>query len=177
MMDLSRVTGIVLEWLQYMRIPDNAPYESWEQAIDIFPAKPDEATLESGLRLRLCFRLFTRENQYLISILESLHPMSRGVYALTVHTNWHPGEEQLQRAVEETYIGSFDDQLRAHHTLWAQNITYSTLREGLDASACAMLSNELVWREKKVRETTPVEVQRHQVYFPEKKPSDTPTPE
>jgi len=144
LMDIDAVKEEVLGWLEQIRYPGKSENETWENCMAITPPLPEERKLESGLRIRIRFRLFTEKNQYLISILESLDPASRGNYILATHVNWQEKERQLQKLVEQAYKGQFDDILKARHTIWIQTFRIGELFDGLNSCAVAILENELV---------------------------------
>ncbi len=144
LMDIDAVKEEVLTWLEQIRYPGSGEHETWENCMTITPPLPEERKLESGLRIRIRFRLFTEKNQYLISILESLDPASRGNYILATHVNWQEKERQLQKLVEQAYKGQFDDLLKARHTIWIQTFRIGELFDGLNSCAVAILENELV---------------------------------
>jgi hypothetical protein len=142
LMDIDAIRDEVLGWLEQMRCPDKN--ENWADCLVITPPLPEERELESGLRIRIRFRLFTEKNQYLVSIMESLDPVSRGNYILATHVNWQEKERQLQKQVENAYKGKFEDILKARHTIWIQTFRKGELFDGLNSCAVAILENELV---------------------------------
>lgn len=144
LMNIEGVRGDLLDWLAEFRLPSGSQAQSWADLVQVFPAEPEDKEATSGVRIRLALRMATKENQYLIAIMECLARDSRGVYLLSVHVNWKPREQQIQKLVEEHYRGHFDDVLRARHTLWAQTFRDGELSEALTSSVKAILSNELV---------------------------------
>nr|MBN2276622.1 hypothetical protein [candidate division Zixibacteria bacterium] len=143
LMDVEEVKKDLVEWLEQIPFPNYPGAASWADCIKTFPAKPEEQQMESGMRLRVNFRLYTDDNEYLVSFLESLNPNSRGKYILTVHVNWQKQEKQIQEQLETIYFGKFDDGLKAKHTIWAQTIEKEQIRAALDSCAIAILGNEL----------------------------------
>ncbi|MEA2031199.1 MAG: hypothetical protein U9N55_06355 [candidate division Zixibacteria bacterium] len=144
LMDLAKVRKELLDWLQQLPFPGNPDTESWEDNIREFPAQPEDEQLESGIRVRLSLPLLTKENRYLLSIMESLTPSSRNVYIVTVHVNWKDDEWQLQKNVEESYTGHFNDTPKARHAIWAQNFKQDGLGDALTNCALAILGHELI---------------------------------
>ncbi|RKX24769.1 MAG: hypothetical protein DRP47_10855 [Candidatus Zixiibacteriota bacterium] len=144
LMDLAQIRKEFLQWLEQLPFPGNSETESWEDHIREFPAKSGEEQLESGLRVRLNLPLQTKENRYLLSILESLAPTSRNVYIISVHVNWKDNEWQLQKNVEESYTGYFDDAPKASHAIWAQNFIPGELGHALNSCVIAILGHELI---------------------------------
>jgi len=168
LMDIDEVKTEFLAWLAEVRFPACPDAASWEECLQVFPPEPEEKQLESGRRIRLALRFYTRENQYLIALSENLAPESRGVYSLSIHVNWQEKEKQLQKLVEETYTGHFEDSLRAKHTLWAQTVRVEDIQEALSSCATAILGNELVGRkENKIDKTTVNKPQQTKLNFPE----------
>jgi hypothetical protein len=156
-MDLDEIKGEFLEWLVGLRFPPSPDAVSWAESLQVFPPTREEKELETGRRIRMALRLYTHENQYLIALSENLAPESRGVYALSVHVNWREKEKQLQKQVEETYTGHFNDSLRPKHTLWAQTVRHEDIHEALCHCAVAILGNELVGRRENKNEKTVLE--------------------
>jgi len=132
----------LLNWLAEIRIPTGTAADSWEDLIQEFPTNKDEVP-ESGLELRLAIRLATRENRYLITVMECMSLDSRGIGIVSTHINWKPNERRIQATVEKTYTGEFDDILRAKHTLWAQSFKIEDFMAALCNCAIAILSMEL----------------------------------
>jgi hypothetical protein len=168
LINIDEVKEEFLAWLSEVRFPAHPNAASWEECLQVFPPELEEKELLSGRRIRLALRLYTRENQYLIALSENLASESRGVYSLSVHVNWREKEKLLQKQVEETYTGHFDDSLRAKHTLWAQTVRIKDIQDALGSCATAILGNELVGREESKIEKTPVN-KPHQtrINFPE----------
>ncbi len=144
LMDINAIKEELLTWLEQIKYPDKTDSDAWEERLTLTPPLPEERKLESGLRIRITFRLFTEKNQYLISIMESLVPASRGNYILSTHVNWQEKERHLQKLVENAYKGQFDDLLKARHTIWIQTFRKGGLFDGLNSCAMAILENELV---------------------------------
>ena len=168
LMDTDEVKEVFLDWLAEIKFPAYPNAASWEECLKVFPPEPEEKELESGRRIRLALCLFTRENQYLLTLSENLDPTSRGIYSLSVHVNWQEKEKQLQKLVEETYTGHFEDTLRAKHTLWAQTVRVEDIREALNNCAVAILGNELVGRrENKIDKSKISKPQPSEINFPE----------
>jgi len=141
-MNLEAIKSELLQWLAELKLPPGIEATNWEELLQEFPSDPDD-NRESGLAVRLALRLCTRENRYLISIMECLDPDSRGVGIVSAHVNWQAYERMIQKAIDESYRGQFDDLLRAKHTLWVQTFRPRELVEALNYCAMAILSNEL----------------------------------
>ena len=144
LMDTEDTKQTLLDWLTQIKFPAYPKASSWEECIQIFPSKPEDQKRESGLDIRLALRLYTKENTYLICIMECLNPESRGIYILTTHINWKADEWQVQKDIEERYLGEFNDMPRSRHIIWAQTFRPKELQEALNASAIAILGHELV---------------------------------
>ncbi|MBN2227073.1 MAG: hypothetical protein JW763_06880 [candidate division Zixibacteria bacterium] len=143
LMDIESVRQELLDWLEQIPFPDYPDASNWRDCIKTFPADENDQDSDSGLRVRLALRLFTAHNRYVVSLMESLDPGSRGVYILTAHVNWKEDERKRQMMVDRGYIGHFDDVLKARHTIWAQTVRRGEIHEGLNACAAAILGNEL----------------------------------
>lgn len=146
LMDVEAARVDLARWLAEIKLPPGCQATAWEELIQAFPSKPEEKNGTAGVRLRLALPLATKDNKYLIAVLECLEPDSRGNYLISVYVNWKAPERQMQKLVEEGYLGHFDDVLRGRHTLWAQTFHSGDLAEALDCCAKAILSNELVSR-------------------------------
>ena len=144
LMDLPVLKKVLLEWLMQWNRPDNPNSNNWNDLVQEFPADPGDNELTSGTRMRLVVRLATSENRYLIAILESLDPNSRGVYFISVFVNWKEDEYRFQHVVESSYAGHFDGTLKAKHTLWAQTFRQRELLDALNSCAVAILGHELI---------------------------------
>ncbi|MDD3732569.1 MAG: hypothetical protein PHU88_09370 [candidate division Zixibacteria bacterium] len=155
-MDIDRMRDEFLTWLAQLKLPADADVSSWLECVKVFRPEPGEGSLESGRRIRIALRLYTRENQYLLSISESLNPENRGVYTMAVHVNWQDREKHMQELVEKSYTGKFNDSLRAKHTLWAQTFRMEEIQDAFNSCAIAMLGNELVGRKDSRIDTTPL---------------------
>lgn len=146
LMDVDATKTELACWLAEMKLPPGCQAATWENLIKAFPNKPEELNETTGVRMRLALPLVTKENKYLIAVLECLDPDSRGNYLIGVYVNWKAPERQMQKLVEESYRGHFDDVLRGRHTLWAQTFHAGELADALNCCAKAILSNELVSR-------------------------------
>lgn len=146
LMDVEAAKVDLARWLAEMKLPPGCQATTWEGLIQAFPSKPEEKDETVGVRIRLALPLATKDNKYLIAVLECLEPDSRGNYLISVYVNWKAPERQMQKLVEEGYRGHFDDVLRGRHTLWAQTFRSGDLADALDCCAKAILSNELVSR-------------------------------
>ena len=144
LMNVEATWAELVGWLAEMKLPPGCQVTTWESLIKTFPGKPEEISETAGVRIRLALPLATKENKYLIAVLECLEPDSRGNYLISVYVNWKAPERQMQKLVEEGYQGHFDDVLRGRHTLWAQTFRTGELAGALDCCAKAILSNELV---------------------------------
>jgi hypothetical protein len=143
LMDLPAVKQTLLGWLAQWKRPDRDDND-WTDLVQEFPATAEELEAERGTRMRLAVRLTTKENRYLIAILESLNPESRGVYFVSVHVNWKKAEYRHQEALEKSYAGQFDDMLKAKHNLWVQTFRTEELSDALNSCAVAILGHELM---------------------------------
>ncbi len=144
LMDVEAMRLEMLDWLAQFKAPESAGISSWEDAIRVSPTAEGDERLTSGVTIRLALPLYTRQNRYMVSVLESFARGSREVYIVTAHVNWKTDEWWRQKNVEQSYKGSFDDVLKARHTVWAQTFRAGELREALTACAIAILSHELV---------------------------------
>ncbi|HOP06831.1 MAG TPA: hypothetical protein PLF13_06015 [candidate division Zixibacteria bacterium] len=144
LINIEGVKGEMLDWLAQLKFPYNHSCNQWEDCLSVFPPTQEEIDLESGLRIRLSLRLRTRLNKYLISVLECLTPSARGTYIICCHMGWREKERQLQQLVEETYMGSFADVLKARQAIWVQTFHEGELVLALDCCARAMLGEELI---------------------------------
>ena len=144
LMDIESTKQELLDWLAQIPFPAYPDAACWEDCLQAFPAAPEENQQKSGISIRLTLPLYTRENRYLIAIMESLDPASRGVYFLSAYANWKSNERCLQKALEEAYAGQFDDALRPKHTIWVQTFQKGELHEALNGCALAILGQELV---------------------------------
>jgi hypothetical protein len=144
LMDVETVKTDLLDWLAELKLPSGCKAASWAELIHVFPAGPEDVERTAGVRVRLALRLDTRDNKYIISIMECLNRDSRRVYLISVHVNWNVSERQVQKLIDEKYRGHFDDVLRARHSLWAQTFRAGELGDALDSCIKAILSNELV---------------------------------
>jgi hypothetical protein len=143
LMDTALMKKNVLAWLNQFKFPGPTEKISWDDCIREYPVLPEEEELSSGRRLRLAINLYTSSNQYLVSIIECLAPNVRGMYIITVHVNWTKHERRVQRAIDETYKGDFDNGLKARHVLWIQSFEEHGLFSALDACAVAIFGHEL----------------------------------
>ncbi len=144
LMDVERMREVLLEWLQEVKLPASDDIRHWDECIRVFPPKEGEEELESGTRMRVVLRMYTKENRYLISALESLDPKDRGIYILCAHVNWKGNEKAMQKTVDQGYKGYVEDGLKPKHTLWIQTVRWDDIHPALDRCAVAILANELV---------------------------------
>lgn len=156
LMDVEAVKTDLLDWLVELKLPSGCKAASWADLIHVFPADPEDVKQTSGVRVRLALQLNTRQNKYLVSVMECLNRDSRGVYLISVHVNWRVPERQVQKLIDENYRGHFDDVLRARHTLWAQTFRPEELGEALGSCVKAILSNELVAAKPQEPESEPI---------------------
>lgn len=170
LLDVEATRAELLHWLTEMKLPPGSKASAWEGLVQVFPGKPEENSATSGVRLRLALPLATKENKYLIAILECLELDSRGTYLICVYVNWKAPERQMQKLVEEGYRGHFDDVLRGRHTLWAQTFRSGELTGALACCVKAVLSNELVSHPE-----GPLEVEKLRITSPA--PARFPKPE
>lgn len=148
LMDLPAIKKDLLKWLEQWPVPGDSE-GGWEQLVQEFPAEPEEAKADKGICIRLTVRLNTSTNRYMIAVLESLDPHSRAVYFATVHVNWNENELRIQEAVEQSYAGHFDGQLKAKHNLWTQTFRLHELHKALNSCAMAILGHELTAQPEK----------------------------
>ncbi len=146
LMDVERVRQTLLEWLGSLVLPASAGDIDWSDSIRIWPGDPGEIEINSGRRARLAVRLFTHQNRYVVSFIESLAPSSRGVYTLCCHVDWQDAHRMLSQRIEEAYAGAFLESLRAWQIIWAQTVTYADIFDALNHCAVAMLGYELTNR-------------------------------
>ena len=144
LMDIELMREVVVKWLDRWNLPQDSQFESWENAINIYPAAENDNRQPYGLRVRIAIKLYTQTNRYLISLLESLAPSDRHEYIITAHVNWTDSERAVCQQVEETYQGQFDDVLKARHVLWAQNFRQKNIEDALSQCAIAILGHELI---------------------------------
>ena len=144
LLDVVGTKTVLLKWLGQWNRPDNPDSNDWTDRVQEFPADPGDNELTSGMRMRLVVRLTTSGNRYLIAILESLDPHSRGVYFISVFVNWKENEYRFQQVVESSYADHFDGTLKAKHTLWAQTFRRRELLDALNSCAVAILGHELI---------------------------------
>ncbi len=144
LLDVAGTKTVLLKWLSRWNRPDNPDSNDWADLVQEFPADPGDNELTSGTRMRLAVRLNTKANRYLLAILESLDPHSRGVYFISVFVNWKEDEYRFQQVVENSYAGHFNDALKAKHTLWAQTFRQRELLDALNSCAVAILGHELI---------------------------------
>ncbi|MDH3892265.1 MAG: hypothetical protein OEV49_14400 [candidate division Zixibacteria bacterium] len=147
LMDLAATKEELLRWLEQWPAPGDKE-AGWEEMVREFPAEPEDAKSEKGTCIRLTVRLNTGTNRYMITLLESLDPQSRGVYFATVHVNWKEVEYRRQEAVEQSYAGQFDGSLKAKHNLWTQTFRAKDLAKALNSCAIAILGHELISQPK-----------------------------
>ena len=142
LMNVPAMKKDLLRWLEQWPAPGDAD-GGWEQWVHEFPADPEDAKADKGTCIRLTVRLYTNANRYMIALMESLDPQSRGVYFATVHVNWKEDEYRAQEAVEQTYAGHFNGQLKAKHNLWTQTFRVHDVYKALGSCALAILGHEL----------------------------------
>jgi hypothetical protein len=143
-MDLDILELDFIDWLKQIKLPIDSKSDLWIDYLQVTPPTPEDKELESGLKVRLSLKLFTKENKYLISVLESFNQNKKGRYALCCHVNWKGPERRIQKMVDEGYVGHFDDILKSRHTIWAQTLVVGGLQEALNCVAKAILEHELV---------------------------------
>ncbi len=148
LMDLEIVRRDLFRWLEQLPCPDGLS-NGWEDSVRVFPVAPEEVNLTQGICVRLTLRLNTSHNRYIIALMESLTPTSRGVYFATVHVNWREEEFRVQELLEKTYVGHFDDALKAKHNIWTQTFRIHELFNCLNSCALAILGHELRKRPEK----------------------------
>ncbi len=144
LMDLPALKKMLLDWLMQWNRPDNPDNNDWTDLVQEFPASEEDKQAHKGTRMRLAVRLNTKANRYMIAILESLDPNSRGVYIVSLFVNWKEDEYRFQQVVERNYAGHFDGTLKAKHTLWAQTFGQRELPDALNSCAVAILGHELI---------------------------------
>ncbi|MFZ5980155.1 MAG: hypothetical protein ACOYVF_05940 [Candidatus Zixiibacteriota bacterium] len=167
LMDLERVHKEVFKWLSEINSPYFPDSEAWKKNVKIFPPEDNEKEEATGSRVRLAVTLYTRENQYLITIIENLEYESRDVYIISAIVNWSGKERQKQQQVDMAYTGQFKDTLRSRHTLWAQTFQIEELRDALNNCTTAILGNELVEKKESEIESIPLsDIFPHNFDFP-----------
>lgn len=143
LMDIQKTKLVFLSWLKQMKFPGYGKVQSWDDWIfESEEESPDEIPT-SGTKVRLSAKLYTATNRYLISILELLEIKSRENYIVCVHTGWKDDELRIRRRIEKEYTGNFNENLRAKHTVWAQNFKNGELFDALNACGAAILAREL----------------------------------
>ena len=142
-MDSAFLRREVLLVLGDMPCPVGKKRENWEDWLEIYELAPDDKDRDSGLRIWAALRMYTAQNRYLITVLESLNPMDTGVYFATAHVSWREEERQRQERVDKGYKGQFDDSLRHRHMLWAQTFRKTEIRSALMSCLMAVLGHEL----------------------------------
>ena len=140
---LSKIYRELQDWLAELKFPKYPDATSWDEAVIEYEPTPEDFEAKTGIKVRFALRLYTAENQYLISIMESLGSADAGNYVLTVHVNWQSEELRKRKALEEIYGSQFDEMLKAKHTLWAQSFREGKLTEALNAGVVAILGHEL----------------------------------
>lgn len=140
---LEKIHRELSVWLAELKWPKYSGASSWEEVVIEYKVTPEEIDAKSGITVRFALRLYTAENQYLISLMESLGPLDEGNFVLTVHVNWQSDELRKRKALEETYGSHFDEMLKAKHTLWAQSFREGKLADALNAGVVAILGHEL----------------------------------
>lgn len=148
LMDLLAIKRDLLKWLEQWPVPGD-PDGGWERLVQEFPSESEDAKADKGTCIRLTVRLNTSTNRYMIALLESLDPQSRGVYFATVHVNWKENEYRKQEAIEQSYAGQFDGQLKAKHNLWSQTFRLHETGKALNSCAMAILAHELTAQPEK----------------------------
>lgn len=147
LLDIEKMRKELLDWLEQIKLPADTGQSSWNGLIKTFPPKPKEELEQSGTRLRISLSLLTVQNRYLLTILENLKPSARGVYTVALFVNPKQEQRQMQKMVEEAYLGGVDDLPRANDVLWAQTIRYGELANALNSGTKAILSRELVGKQ------------------------------
>lgn len=142
LMNVPAMKRDMLRWLGQFPVPGDAD-GGWEPLIHEFPAEPEDAKADEGTRIRLAIRLSTTSNRYMIGLMESLDPQSRGVYFATVHVNWKEDEYRAQEAVEQGYAGHFNGMLKAKHNIWTQTFRIHDIDRALNSCAVAIFGHEL----------------------------------
>ena len=141
-MNVPAMKGDLLRWLKQFPAPGDVD-GGWEHSVHVFPADPEDAKADEGTCIRLAVRMATATNRYMIALMESLDPQSRGVYFATVHVNWQEDEYRAQETVEQSYAGQFDGALKAKHNLWTQTFRLHDVHKALNSCAIAILGHEL----------------------------------
>lgn len=143
LMDMADMKKDFLSWLAELKFPASPDAASWEDCLKTFPSTEKDRNLDSGRQMRLALKLHTRENQYVISIIEDFNLSSRGIYTICVHVNWNLDEWQKQKMVDTGYKNEFDDSPKARHIIWGQTFRPGGLSSALNACTIAILGNEL----------------------------------
>jgi len=143
LMNVVQIKEEMLEWLKQLPLPQSTNIKSWEERIQEYPQNDSDKSIHEGLRIRLSLKLKTSSNKYVISIIESLSPSSRDKYIIAIYAGWKKEEWNLQKQIEETYKGGFDDIIRPKQVIWIQNFESGTLYEALNSCAIAIIGHEL----------------------------------
>jgi len=171
LMDVDRVREEIFEWLAEIKGPVFRDVTTWEKNIKVLPLDDEDKSEVAGRRIRFALHFYTKENQYLITIIENLALSSRDVYIISVIVNWSNKERQNQQMIDQAYTGNFEDTLRARHTLWAQTFQIEELHDALSNCAVAILGNELVEKCESKNNGVPLtDIYPQNVSFP--KPSE-----
>ncbi|MFH1688054.1 MAG: hypothetical protein ABIE70_11125 [bacterium] len=157
LMDTASIKEEFLLWLSAWPHPSGDDADTWEQSLQICDVDPADQEADKGSRLRMTLRLSTAGNRYLIAVTECLDPAGRGNYVLTAHANWKEDQRQLQETLDMSYQGEFIDNLRAHHTVWAQTFRAGELAPALNVASAAILGRELTTQAKPRSRGTPVD--------------------
>lgn len=168
LMNIERVHEELLQRLSEIKSPAFPDIESWNKNIRVFPPDENEQEESEGGKVRFAVNFYTKENQYLITIIENLGFDSRDVYIISVIVNWSSRERRDQQLVDRAYTGHFEDNLRGRHTLWAQTFQIEELNEAFNNCLAAILGNELVEKKGTDTDSMPLpDIYPHQVSFPD----------
>ena len=86
-----------------LHFPVSPEVHSWDDCLKVTPPTDEDRASEEGHRVRFSLNLHTKENHYLILIIENLASDSREVYAISVHVKWRKDEWQMQRLADTNY--------------------------------------------------------------------------
>lgn len=140
---LEKIRKELNGWLTELKFPSYPDATSWQDVLLEYKQTPEDFDAQKGVKVRFALKLYTTENQYLVSIMESLGAIDVGNHVLTVHVNWQSEELRKRRTLEETYGSHFNEMLKAKHTIWAQSFRDGKLTEALNAGMIAILGHEL----------------------------------
>ena len=141
--EMEPTVNSLLDWLQQIPFPPYQNKSSWREILNLFPPSENPPELQSGLQVRINFKLYTSQQSYMITLLECLDSDASDINIITVHKNWQHAELLKQKSIDISYHQAFTDMLKAKHTLWAQTYRLLYLHEALNSCLLAIMGNEL----------------------------------